>query len=397
MAGLNTFTRGIKLALRQGRPVKQVANPTCLANLGSRICPRTLTGQCRLHTRSGSFDSEASSRSPWKQQLNSHRHDAVRAYRGRFTAIDTSTVGAEPGGYFTRSDTKFDHQQQDGQIDIKIIDYSDKDIQQNEISSATALQDFLQSNPNPSWSACRWIYVNGLNPEILQCLGINKRLHRLTIEDVLDTSTPTKVDWYDDHCFMEMTLQKLVQLHHDQPNRDGHIRSQSSFSGEEPDLLELMERRKNWRTLSHGEFGVSVEQVSLFLTSDNTVITIFERSGQDVLNPILKRLQSSQTIIRSSNDPSMLIQAVIDAVVDLSLPIGKAVSEAFSRLEFSVLTNPSIQQSKQLYLLRSGLTLLMDNINAADGLIRTLIDHRAVQLPTANPNSVRILMDKRVT
>ena len=33
----------------------------------------------------------------------------------------------------------------------------------------------------------------------------------------------------------------------------------------------------------------------------------------------------------------------------------------------------------------------MDNINEADGLIRTLIDHRAVQLPTANPNSTKPL------
>jgi Mg2+ and Co2+ transporter CorA len=80
----------------------------------------------------------------------------------------------------------------------------------------------------------------------------------------------------------------------------------------------------------------------------------------------------------------MLIQAVIDAVVDLSLPIGRAVSEAFSRLEFAVLTNPSIEQSKKLYLLRSGLTLLMDNINAVDGLVRTLIDHRAVELPPSS-------------
>jgi Mg2+ and Co2+ transporter CorA len=157
---------------------------------------------------------------------------------------------------------------------------------------------------------------------------------------------------------------------------------------QEPALLELMEHRKNWRTLSHKEFGVSVEQVSAFMTSDNTVITIFERSGQDVLTPILKRLQSSQTILRSSNDPSMLIQAVIDAVVDLSLPIGKAVSEAFSRLEFSVLTNPAIEQSKQLYLLRSGLTLLMDNINAVDGLVRTLIDHRTVPIPAKSSDAI---------
>lgn len=326
------------------------------------------------------------SRSSWRQNRQLKQAES-RTYRGRITSTDNPRVGLEPGadlaGTGATLATPGEHSGRN--IDVKIVDYSNEDISQHEIFSTQSLTKFLQTQPKPDWAACRWIYVNGVDPNVLRCLGAHKGLHQLAIEDVLDTSTPTKVDWYDTHCFMEMTLQKLVYLH--DHSIHGEPANQSSSDAKEPALLELMERRRNWRTLSHREFGVSVEQVSAFLTSDNTVITIFERSGQDVLIPVLKRLQLSQTILRSSNDPSMLIQAVIDAVVDLSLPIGKAVSEAFSRLEFSVLTNPSIEQSKQLYLLRSGLTLLMDNINAADGLIRTLIDHRAMQLPTANSHS----------
>lgn len=322
----------------------------------------------------------------WKSQyqptIRRCQHTLHRTHRGRVTSTGLPVIGSEPGGDLTvGSETSAGSTERCTKAtEIRIIDYSDKEISQNEISSAKALQEFLQSQPKPEWAACRWIYVNGIDSDVLQCLGRNKNLHRLAMEDVLDTSTPTKVDWYDDHCFMEMTLQKLVYLQQDQHNGGGNWTT-SSQDVQEPALLELMEHRKNWRTLSHGEFGVSVEQISAFMTSDKTIITIFERSGQDVLAPILRRLQTSQTILRSSNDPSMLIQAVIDAVVDLSLPIGKAVSEAFSRLEFSVLTNPAIEQSKQLYLLRSGLTMLMDKTNAIDGLVRTLIDHRAVPIP----------------
>jgi Mg2+ and Co2+ transporter CorA len=57
----------------------------------------------------------------------------------------------------------------------------------------------------------------------------------------------------------------------------------------------------------------------------------------------------------------------------------------FGELENSVLSNPTITQSKQLYILRSGLTLLMDNIIATGGLVRTLIDHRAILTP--NPTN----------
>ena len=87
---------------------------------------------------------------------------------------------------------------------------------------------------------------------------------------------------------------------------------------------------------------------------------------------------SLQTVLRSSNDPSMLVHAVIDVVVDMSLPIGKRVAEIFDHLERAVLHNPTIPQSKQLHILRSGLTLLLNNTNSIGGLVKTLCDHRAV-------------------
>ncbi|MGI4848881.1 MAG: CorA family divalent cation transporter [Janthinobacterium lividum] len=167
-------------------------------------------------------------------------------------------------------------------------------------------------------------------------------------------------------------MQKLVRLQR-------HGEETSMLAIDASNLLDesIRDRRAKWRTLAHRKYGISVEQVSMFLTSDNTVITFFEHSGGDVLKPILTRLNSPQTIIRSSNDPSMLVQAVIDVVVDMSVPINKAVDEMFGELESAVLSNPTITQSKQLYVLRSGLTLLMDNIIATGGLVRTLIDHRA--------------------
>ena len=199
----------------------------------------------------------------------------------------------------------------------------------------------------------------------------------------MDTTTPTKVDWYEDHCFMEMPLQKV---YHFRDSEHDHVLSEES-------LKEAL-RRPNRRILSR-KLGIAVEQVSLFLTSNNTVITIFEHSGQDILNPILTRLNSPQTIVRSTNDPWVLVQAVIDAVVDLSLPIGKAVADVFGELEYAVLSSPAISQSKELYVLRSGLTLLMDNTNAIGGLVRTLCDHQDASAKTA-PSSIQISPITRV-
>lgn len=40
----------------------------------------------------------------------------------------------------------------------------------------------------------------------------HKRLHRLAIEDLIQTKTRTKVDWYNDHTYMVLALQKLVNI-----------------------------------------------------------------------------------------------------------------------------------------------------------------------------------------
>lgn len=286
-----------------------------------------------------------------------------------------SGIGAEPGIDFNANSIT---SSPDRDSTIKIIDFAKSQVAEQDVP-AGALQSVLESGPKPEWAACRWIHVNGINREVVRLLGEHKQLHRLAIEDVIDTNTPTKVDWYDSHCFMELTLQKLVRL---QNHREPIQSTVESGKFLEEDQIA---RRAKWRTLAHRKYALAVEQVSIFMTSDNTVITIFEHSGADVLKPILTRLNSPRTIIRSSNDPSMLVQAVIDVIVDMSVPINKAVDEMFGELENSVLSNPTITQSKQLYILRSGLTLLMDNIIATGGLVRTLIDHRAILTP--NPTN----------
>ena len=73
---------------------------------------------------------------------------------------------------------------------------------------------------------------------------------------------------------------------------------------------------------------VSVEQVAIFLMSDNTVISFFEHSGADIEEPILERLKSPATMLRRSADASLVLQALIDAIVDLAIPVKEAYNKA---------------------------------------------------------------------
>jgi Mg2+ and Co2+ transporter CorA len=273
---------------------------------------------------------------------------------------------------------------------INVVDFSDEHMEQD-IVPPRSLQQFLDERPTPAWAKCRWIHVNGLDLDVIKLLGRHKRLHRLAIEDVFDQRTPTKVDWYQDHCFMVMPMQKLLhnedyqRVPEDQraenplwcsPYNMGHSQSENNHN-----------RRHAWRTLAHETLGISTEQVSIFLTADNTVITLFERSGDDVLNPILERLESAQSVVRTSNDPSMLVQAVIDAVVDLAMPIAQAAADTFAELELAVLRSPNIAQSKHLYILRSALTHFNDNMISTGGLLRTICDHHSAA-PRPNNSDV---------
>ena len=121
--------------------------------------------------------------------------------------------------------------------------------------------------------------------------------------------------------------------------------------------------------------AVSIEQVSLFLTDDNTIIAFFEHSADDVEPPLLKRLYSPDTILRKSCDASMVAQALIDAMMDLFFAVSAAYEDIIGDLELDILRDPSIRHSRLLYILQSELTLLRNHMAPNGGLVASLRDH----------------------
>jgi Mg2+ and Co2+ transporter CorA len=126
---------------------------------------------------------------------------------------------------------------------------------------------------------------------------------------------------------------------------------------------------------------VHVEQVSIFFTPDGTVVSFFEISGDDIEPPILARLYSEKTLLRTSSDPSMMLQALIDGIVDLAFPVVTAYQDTIAELELTVLTDPSIKQSQDLYILTSELSLLKSTIAPIAAVVTSLRDHRKSVVP----------------
>lgn len=352
------------------------------------------------------------------------------------------------------------------QCEITVVDFSQHEMRQYQLDNDT-LGPFLAREREP-WVQCRWINVNGLSWDVIRILGSYKGLHRLSIEDLIHTSNRTKVDWYSDHAFVLLTLQKLVKMHEhssdsgeDENHSMSRERSSSSVSGKpvsirQPSkrgviaeaLKDLFRRKKpkarktdkagnygtsvrpGWASPSKqasrfGEDGsarttatsiqryrggpnedriafmerhavlaskglcVTLEQVSIFLHADNTVTSFFETSADDIEAPIVRRLTSPETILRQSCDASMLLQAILDAIIDLAIPVTMAYQDAIGDLELGVLTDPDVDQSKSLYILTSEIAVLRNFMQPMVPVINSLRDHRSEPISTPGPGALK--------
>ncbi|KAH6873626.1 hypothetical protein B0T10DRAFT_499686 [Thelonectria olida] len=309
--------------------------------------------------------------------------------------------------------------------EITIIDISKTKMVKRHFDNESFIE-FLEQ-PRESWAKCRWININGLSWDAIQAVGNKKNLHKLALEDMMSIRNRTKADWYPNHVFIVMTLQKLIYLVDaddsssdsssilsrkslgqlketfqdfwksrktpDDPEKDmtgnsgntkiplGEELHETAFirtlqryhaSGNEA-RTEFMERHSS---LAPYKMAISAEQVSIFLTNDNTAISFFEVSAGDVERPIVTRLSTPGTILRESNDASLLVQAIIDAIIDLSIPITAVYTDIIADLELDVLTSPSMNQSKSLYVCVSEINKMLSFLNPIENVVNVLRDHK---------------------
>ncbi|KAI9711802.1 MAG: hypothetical protein M1820_001947 [Bogoriella megaspora] len=322
---------------------------------------------------------------------------------------------------------------------ITVVDFSSDYVPPPQVFNNENFGEFMKK-PREDWATCRWININGISWDVVKVLGRTKGLHRLALEDLLHTKTRTKVDYYTDHAFIVLTLQKLVRVH--THGNDDHPcdcdDAPSASEGEDTSLYPVKPKRSwtdkifetiSWeksskdvmngsaqirevpngheiqpvRTLQQYRCGpnaersiylernsafanqslvVSVEQVSMFLLDDNTIISVFEHSASEVEKAITERLETKDTILRRSCDASMVMQAIIDTIIDLAMPVVAAYEDHIGELELDVLTNTKIKQSKQLYILTSELSLLRSTIQPITSLINALRDHKSEPIGT---------------
>jgi Mg2+ and Co2+ transporter CorA len=204
-------------------------------------------------------------------------------------------------------------------------------------------------------------------------------------------STPSQKGWLHriKHHAKKKKKQELLPSYYDSSKSDGYVSAHSGVSQETPikpirtlhryesaqipEHTAFMERHS---VLSADDIAVSVEQVSLFLMADNTIISFFEHSAADVEGPIMDRLNSPETVLRRSCDASLLLQAIIDAIVDLAIPVKDAFNKARKELQIDAMTNPDIRTSRALHIFGEEIDMLQNLFKPIVHLVNALRDHQ---------------------
>ena len=428
--------------------------------MSSPQSPKLMRRKSRESVTSGlsvpsSFDSAGA------RHRKTSRSNTVTAYHEpeHITEHEHFQPGAEPGVDTSAEDDKIPAHlmKLKNQCEINIIDFSDENVARVRCDN-DSLAQALEIERGEEYP-CRWISVNGLSWDVIKQLGNKYNLHRLAIEDLIHTKTRTKVDWYQDHAFVCLTLAKLVRMHQhrgqaDKCNctagdssddseddsvdekfashnkkRQGKLRSWldwvrprrnpnkipayldrdhdgkidefvSAHSGISEDTpikpIRTLHRYESaqipehtaWMekhsALSQEDLAVSVEQVSIFLMGDNSVISFFEHSADDIEAPILDRLHSKETILRRSCDASLLSQAIIDAIVDLAVPVRDAYNKSRKELQIDAMTNPNIRTSRALHIFGEEIDMLQNLFKPIVHLVNSLRDHSSEPPPAAN-------------
>ncbi|KAI4725176.1 hypothetical protein E4T49_07071 [Aureobasidium sp. EXF-10728] len=442
-----TTVRDFQSPDRHDRVAFQDQGPVGRNSMATPRSPEILPGRPRFGSVASGMSFASNDTTARQRRLS--RSNTVKTYHESSEPNGMNwQPGAEPG-IDTDAERVSPHLEAlRAKCDILVADFSADHLETVQVDNAS-LEEVL-SEQRPSQLPCRWISVNGLSWDVIKILGQHYGLHRLAIEDLIHTRTRTKCDWYSDHAFVVLTLQKLVRIHshadsedcdcsdddkpisyddidgtHDHyPERErvpfwkkpfkkskrkqpdhtlpkyndpegldkmgDMIRAHSSTADGAPlQNIRTLHRYESMQNPEHTLFMekhsalfeenlvVSVEQVAIFLLADNTVISFFEHSGADIEEPILERLNSPATMLRRSADASLVLQAIIDAIVDLAIPVKEAYNKARKDLQIDVLTNPSMSTSKALHIFTEEIDMLQNLFKPIINLVNSLRDHKS--------------------
>lgn len=88
-----------------------------------------------------------------------------------------------------------------------------------------------------------------------------------------------------------------------------------------------------------------------------TVISMHSTPNLELTQPITRRLRQRDTVLRTSADPALLVQSLLDLVVDKALEVIDAYHVKIKKFEREILLKPKITTVRNLHILSGDLIL----------------------------------------
>jgi len=190
------------------------------------------------------------------------------------------------------------------EVRIRVVDYDETHCQEVETK---VLEECFSFKAKPTVT---WINIDGIHEiDVLEKLGDCYGIHRLVLEDILNTDHRPKMEDYGDYIY---TVLKMI-----------------SFDEETE--------------------GIVVEQISLILGS-NFVISFQEREGA-VFDQLRERIRKGNGRIRKMG-ADYLAYSLLDAIVDHYFVVLEKLGEKIEFLEDEIVTQPGSETLQVLHHLK---------------------------------------------
>ncbi|HOZ29491.1 MAG TPA: magnesium/cobalt transporter CorA [Bacteroidales bacterium] len=217
-------------------------------------------------------------------------------------------IGSPPGSLI------FNGKNRNHDISIEHIAYSSDEYFEESIISIEEI------NPIPDSGKIHWINLNGVhNTDLIKNIGEKFNIHKLVLEDVLNTHQRPKVDFYNEHIFA--VIKMLIYNKEDK--------------------------------------SIDSEQVSI-IAGSNYLIS-FQEKTSDVFDSLRKRIKSAIGKIRTFGS-DYLLYAILDIIIDNYFILLENLGEEVEKHETELIAKANKNILNRIYYLKRENLLLRNAV-----------------------------------
>ncbi|KAF7314390.1 hypothetical protein MKEN_00911700 [Mycena kentingensis (nom. inval.)] len=291
---------------------------------------------------------------PFRRPIDTFRSSVrkVMAMKRSTTILASIGAGAEPGVDPRRAsmDQAYGHVQRD--CTIEVVDYSAVSANSTTMKNA----EFVKWAQSPQserahWVKVRWINICGISWDVIKAVSLRHELHPLALEDVLHNRPEnlSKAEYFLHHLFLRVLVHD-VETDASKPLYSVDELSQDPSAPQSENAIRQRQiEQAKIDALKQGTLRVSVTPMFIFLFRDGTVISLTSHAPPELTQPISDRLRRPDTILRTSVDPSMLVDKAVQ-VID-------SYHNQISSIEREILIKPKPTTVRKLHIVSGDLVL----------------------------------------